>query len=539
MRNHFLRASGTPATGGDGGGDGGGGSCGTNDTGGTNEWAFNTASGTGLFVSTNNYTSSIDTANYISYLASHQSNKLNIRKITNTGTISWTKTFEFSGTAYSYFYPHKGHSLSTGKQIIVGEVNLSSTYGTCFFCINADGTVEWCKRITPASSSSVTGHPYHLTVDSNDNIYCIFEQQESNSDGTASSNNFFFVMKLNSSGVIQWQKKFRSSDGSGGYIESFTHPNGLAVDSNYVYITNTRNNALSMQIVTLNVSDGALNAVKHFGTGSSNREKPSSFDFREYSGSLLEKDNSGDFYMLFPCKAGNYYNKIVLAKFDSSYGVDWSKELDLATNNAFWTGNSGGFALTITPNVKNIVVSFAYRNYAVSNSNRFALVAVFDSSGSLSSQRSIGGVPSDGQQNIRHINGLSSDNQDHFYLTAGLPWSRENSGASYYHNTGEAIVKHTTCSAMPDGTYFSTLDSSNHLSTISGSPSGFAEIDDATIISVSNGSAVISSTAFSDDATYGSTYLIDTPTTGFTMTSQNTTVSDLASGSDFKSLDHI
>ena len=124
-------------------------------------------------------------------------------------------------------------------------------------------------------------------------------------------------MKLNSSGVIQWQKKFRSTNSTGYYIESFTHPNGIAVDSNYVYITNTRNNARAIQIVTLNVSNGALNAVKHFGTGSSNREKPASFDFREYSGSLLDKDNSGDFYMVFPCKGSNDYQKIVLAKFDS------------------------------------------------------------------------------------------------------------------------------------------------------------------------------------------------------------------------------
>ena len=78
MRNHFLRAKGVTSSGG-GGDSGGGGSCGTNDTGGTNEWAFNTAKGTGLFVSDRNYTSSIDTANYISYLASNQNNKLNIR----------------------------------------------------------------------------------------------------------------------------------------------------------------------------------------------------------------------------------------------------------------------------------------------------------------------------------------------------------------------------------------------------------------------------------------------------------------------------
>ena len=61
MRNHFLRASGT-ATGGDGGGGdgGGGGSCGTNDTGGTNEWTLIAAKTDGLFAAQHEFTSSID-----------------------------------------------------------------------------------------------------------------------------------------------------------------------------------------------------------------------------------------------------------------------------------------------------------------------------------------------------------------------------------------------------------------------------------------------------------------------------------------------
>ena len=243
--------------------------------------------------------------------------------------------------------------------------------------------------------------------------------------------------------------------------------------------------------------------------------------------------------MIFPCKGNNDYQKIVLAKFDSSYGVDWSTELDLSgTSHRF--GPLFGFAITVTPNIKNVVVACDVYHTSAS-SNHFGLVAIFDSSGSLSSQRITRGVPSDGLQASGYFNGLESDNQDHFYLTAGFPWTRGNSGGSYYYSRGQGLLKHTTCTAMPDGTYFSTLDPSSHLSTISGSPGGFAEIDDTTIFSASSGGAVISSTAFSDDDTYGSTYLIDTPTTGFTMTSQasNTTVSDTASGSDFKSLDFI
>ena len=538
MRNHFLRASGTAATGGDGGGgDGGGGgaTCGANDSGGTNEWTLIAAKTDGLFASQHEFTSSIDTTNKISYLATFKTIaatgkvKLVVRKITNTGTISWTKKLAFSGTDYTEFLAFKGKSLSTGKQIIAGMVQYGNTYGTCFLCINADGTVEWCKRVTPFSSSSYLIGPYRLIVDSSDNIYCAFYQQEPNSSGGASSTAYFFIIKLNSSGVIQWQKRFRQgyqTGGTIGFVSSFTNVQGIEVDSNYVYVLNTRNNQKSIQIVTLNVSNGAYNTTRWLGSSSSSEK--TTYYHRRRSGSQIVKDSSGDFYILYPVKGSNTYNEIIIVKFNSSYTVSWSTKLTFASGYTFY--RQGGFALTVTPNIKNVVLSCKYYY----NSNYGHLIAVLDSSGSLSWHRIIENV--EGQTNGQTCNGLEADNADHFYRTGNLPWTTSNAS---YTNQGEAILKHTTCSAIPANTYISTFDPNNRLSSISGSPSGFGQVKDTSIISASSGSAEIVSSAPSYDILFGNYYEVADPAYNFTMTSETATLTDLSSSEDFKVLDYI
>ena len=67
MRNHFLRAKGVAGSGGGGDSGGGGATCGANDSGGTNEWAFSCAKGNTYFDGSNDFTASIDTVNKISY----------------------------------------------------------------------------------------------------------------------------------------------------------------------------------------------------------------------------------------------------------------------------------------------------------------------------------------------------------------------------------------------------------------------------------------------------------------------------------------
>ena len=541
MRNHFLRAKGVAGSGG-GGDSGGGATCGANDSGGTNEWAFSCAKGNTYFDGSNEFTASIDTVNKISYLAAYQSGRLRIRKITNTGTISWAKKYAFSGTNYSFFEPRKGKSLSTGKQVFVAQVSYSGSYYATVICINADGSVEWCKRITPGSNSSSEGDPYHLTIDSNDNIYFTFYGDEPNADGTQGTSPFFFVVKMNSSGAIQWQKVFKSLSSTNSYISSFTHPNGFAVDSNYLYITNTRNNARSQQIVTLNVSDGTIYAVKHWGSDGTTRAKPATFDYKSNSGSFLVKDSSGDFYMLYPAKnSSNSRKDVFITKFDSSYTVDWSTKLSIDNSHFYRTGNSGNMAITVTPNVKNFIFSCIVYN---SSDNDFEMlyIAKLDNSGSLDWQRVIKGVPDDGTsaQSCDRVNTLEADNADHFYLSAHLPWTRNNAIASYnfYSNKSESILKHSSCSAIPTG-YITDYDPHSILSGMSGSPSGFGEIENTSIFSQSSASCVIQSTPFSDDNSYGSVYTATNPTGNFSATSETVTVTDLTSSERFEDLTYL
>ena len=540
MRNHFLRAKGVAGSGG-GGDSGGGATCGANDSGGTNEWAFSCANGDDYFDGSNEFTASIDTVNKISYLATDQnSNKFRIRKITNTGTISWIKRYNFSGTNYSTFKPRKGKSLSTGKQVFIAQVQYSGSYYATIICINADGSVEWCKRLTPGSNSSSEGEPYHLTIDSNDNIYFTFEGDEPNADGTAGSDRRFFVIKMNSSGALQWQKVFKSLGSDNSFISSFTHPNGLAVDSNYLYITNTRNNARAQQIVTLNVSDGTVYAVKHFGSDGTTRAKPATFDYQEHSGSFLVKDVSGDFYMLYPAKnSSNQRKDIFITKFDSSYTVDWSIKFTIDSSHYYRYGNSGGFALTVTPNVKNIIFSCIIYNTSDST-HEMLYIAKFDSSGSLDWQRVIRGVADDSKQTCDRVNTLESDNADHFYLSSHLPWTRNtvNEAYNFYFNKGESVLKHTSCSAIPTG-YITDNDPHNILSSVSGSPSGFGKIESTSAFSASSASCVIQSTPFSDDSSYGSIYTTTNPTGNFTATSQSMTVTDVASSDRYEDLTYL
>ena len=538
MRNHFLRAKGVPAA---GGGGGGGGSCGANDSGGTNEWSLATARGGTTFVTVTDYfTSSIDTANKISYLAGEYASTkdLYIRKVTNTGTLSWSKKFNFSGTDYSDIHPQKGHSLSDGKQIIAGQIKLSSSHTACFWCVNADGTVEWCKRLTPASGSSMMGNVWHLTVDDNDNIYAILEQFEATAAGNSSNVPYFFAIKLNSSGALQWNKRLKPNrilnGADQGYASGYIHPNGIAVDSNYLYISNYHNEADYLNIFVLNTSNGTVASTKWVGKNS-NRSKMVYWELGNKTGSILKKDSSGDFYLLIPSlDSSNVANRLFLMKFDSSFNVSWSREITVGSSWLHY--QTYGYSLAITENTKDIVIA---SNLYKSSTAMRNIVAVFNSSGVLQWQRSISGVGGT-EQRMHHGMHLDADNADHFYLTYSSPYIRTVWFEGYFfgYTEGAGIIKHSACSAIPTG-HIVTCDPNNQLGNAGGDPDGWAEIHDDTILSDASSDWEINSSAYTDISDYVNSFSTDDPTGDFTAHTQSTTVSDVASGDNYYCLETI
>jgi hypothetical protein len=548
MRNHFLRASSTAATGGDGGGgdDGGGGAtCGANDSGGTNEWGFVTVASNSIFGAAGHYdfTSSIDTANKITYMASTQSNKFRVRKITNTGTISWSK--EISLSDWTYFEARQGHSLSNGKQIFVGPAQYgNSDYRITVVCINADSTVEWCKSLESTGTGdqnqySFQGETWGLDVDSNDNIYIV------------AKHTYHKAFKINSSGALQWFKVHKIQNESGSTLTGVNAaiPTGMVVNDSYIYVLNMRRNHRYGFLYVLNTSDGSLYAKRWVTNDSTYSDRYKYWNYLKYAyqAGHLDIDSSGNLYVSYvTLDSSNYPRNLYLAKINSSLNsISWSKEYNLS---GYYVGQAyGGQGAGIARTTGNGNIVFAAMGISVSNSQfKRVIIGVFDSTGALSWQRSISGYDDIYPHPFRILNDVVCDSADHFYITTSLPWAGSahgNTSYEFYQNIGEGVVKHTTCSATAaDTEMFTTSNNSDGL--LPANQNSWAEFQDDTIITgEATGDFQISSSAYTNESSYPSD-LSDFTTTlsgyyAYSATSHTLTVADISSSDDKKELDYI
>tara|TARA_R100001440_G_scaffold41527_3_gene61263 strand:+ start:338 stop:1942 length:1605 start_codon:yes stop_codon:yes gene_type:complete len=534
MRNHFLRAKGVPASG------GGGGSCGANDTGGTNEWAFTTARGY-LLAYEIDYTSSIDTANNVSYHATTQNNKFFVRKITNTGTISWNK--EISLSDWTYFKARKGHSLSNGKQIFAGPAQYNNTtdFRIVVVCINADGSINWCRSLestgtTDLNSSAANAEIFYLDVDGNDNIYLTT---------TSTYNNTY---KLSSAGNLSWFKIYKHTNESGSDLTSVNKPyvTGMVVDNSYIYTLYMRRNHRYGFLQVLNTSDGSVYTKRWITNDStySDRDKYWSYLTKPYFPNHLTIDSSSNLYVSYVCyNSSNRIQNLYLAKIDSSLNsIAWSKEYTIS-DYYLNAGFQGGAGIARTTGNGNII--FAALGNKISNSNyKNIIIGVFNSSGELSWQRNITGHDDQYPHPFRTINSLEGDSADHFYITSSLPWTSSNHGYteySFYQMVGESLLKHTTCSAP---TANSTFFTSSAGSSLPSGETGWAEfMDDSLIGGEATGDFQISSSAYTNESSYIANISdITTAVTGnysYNATSHTLSVANISSSDDKKELDHI
>lgn len=540
MRNHFLRAKGVTSTGGGGdSGGGGGATCGANDSGGTNEWAFTTARGY-LLAYEYDFTSSIDTANKISYHATTHNNKFFVRKITNTGTISWNK--QISCSDWTYFIARKGHSLSNGKQIFAGPAQYGSgDFRVTVVCINADSTIEWCRSLESTGTSDLNSAAskaeiFYLDVDGNDNIYLT---------ATIAYNHTY---KLSSSGALSWFKIYKHQDENGSDLTNVNKPavTGMVVDNSYIYTLYQRRNHRYGFLQVLNTSDGSEYTKRWITNDStfSDRDKYWDYIIKPYQAGHLTIDSSSNLYVSYICKnSSNYMQNLYLAKIDSSLNsISWSKEYTIS-DYYVGTGFQAGAGIARTTGNGNII--FAGLGIKVSNSQfRNIIIGVFNSSGELSWQRNITGYDDIYPHPFRALNSLEGDSADHLYITSSLPWTGSLHGYttySFYQMTGESLLKHTTCSAPTANSTFFTSSAGGSLPS---GHTGWSEFMDDTLIGgEATGDFQISSSAYTNESSYIAS-ISDFTTTlsgyfGLSATSHTLTVADISSSDDKKELDYI
>jgi outer membrane protein assembly factor BamB len=148
-----------------------------------------------------------------------------VMKLDTSQNISWQRFLSASSDQF-------GSKLSLDSSgnnvyVLVNDVGVSPTYGS-LVKYNSSGTLQWQRKLTPATGAGL--YLYGITLDSSNNIYV-------GGYTTASPYNRAVLAKYDSSGVLQWGKDLSLSFAS-------TYATDLKLDtSNNIYINHVISSA--------------------------------------------------------------------------------------------------------------------------------------------------------------------------------------------------------------------------------------------------------------------------------------------------------
>jgi hypothetical protein len=168
--------------------------------------------------------------------------------------------------------------------------------------MNSAGVLQWNKLIS-------------VTATSNEDVYCIQQTSDGGYVLSGVSNNHIVVVKLDASGNILWTKTINSGGSEYGYSISQTS------DGGYIIGGIVLGSGQSIYVVKLDPS-GNLQWTKSFGASGTNND---AFSIQQTSdgGYILGGDRSS---------GSPFYYQVHVMKLDASGNLQWSKEI----------GGSGG-----------------------------------------------------------------------------------------------------------------------------------------------------------------------------------------------------
>jgi uncharacterized delta-60 repeat protein len=206
-----------------------------------------------------------------------------LAKYDTTGAIQWQRSLGLGGTAYNF-----GRDIavdSSGNCYICGSLEtLGSGYRMLVAKYNTSGELQWQRRLLE-SSTPTDDRAQGIAVDSSGNVYiCGHSKNQLNTAYTD-----FIIAKYNTSGVLQWQRRF-------GATSQQSYGSSIAVDSGgnvYVngYSSATPSGTNRMLIAKYDTS-GVLQWQRSLGYSGINSD-----------GRSIAVDNSGTVYV---CGYGNY-----------------------------------------------------------------------------------------------------------------------------------------------------------------------------------------------------------------------------------------
>jgi hypothetical protein len=314
-------------------------------------------------------------------------------------SILWQKSLGGSNSEFMDYFGTRQTQTSDGGYILIGsstsnDGDVSGNHGNEDYWIvklNANRNIIWQKSL----GGSGRDVPYGVQQTS-DGGYIVAGNSNS-IDGDVTGNHGledFWVVKLNSSGSITWQKSLGGSKGDAGFDIQQTSDGGYIVAGNSESIdgdVSGNHGLIDMWVVKLNVS-GSITWQKSFG--GSNNDFASSIQQTSDGGYIVfgeSYSNDGDV-------SGNHGDvDYWVVKLNSGGIITWQKSL--GGSNPDWGAaiqqtNDGGYIVAGNSQSSNGDVSINYGN------EDFWIVKL-NSSGSITWQKSLGGSALDAPYSIK------------------------------------------------------------------------------------------------------------------------------------------
>jgi len=365
--------------------------------------------------------------------------KFGLIKNDTTGNVLWQRELAGSDVRTQGY---KVVTDSLGNVYAVGLDELNSSPFTKWLVVvkfNSSGTIQWQRKIETNNNTIASS----IALDTSNNVYIV------SSDYTSNSN--LIAVKYNSSGTVQWQRKFYST--AGGSVEG----TGLAVDSaGNVYACGR---AFGKAIIVKFNTSGVYQWVYSLGG-----EYPQS----TYSYGMTV-DSSDNLYMV-----GNVYNstsakqEMLLFKLNSSGTQQWQRTLGSNSTNTY------GYATTVDSS-GNVYVT------GMTNTVWDIYIAKYNTSGTLQWQRTLGSTAYEIGQSISvtpagdiHLTGLTSASgtEDIFFATLPSDGSRTGThiigGYSFNYSVSSMTAATSTLSYSSGTPGYSTSNNDPSLTESAG-----------------------------------------------------------------------
>lgn len=268
--------------------------------------------------------------------------ELEILKLDTAGNLLWkfahryyttlNRTLHFCAIYDNYEYNYI--TVDGNNNIYVSyytDDSLSANSRWCIMKISPSGTLVWDKMYEGAYGDAA--YPVAIKVDANSNVYAT----GIGSNPLDTYDNLILTIKLNSSGVLQWEKTLDGNAIDGNLSSSVNVGCDLLLDNNAnVYVTGQLSNYDSTQhydlVLAKYTSAGTLawSKVVNFG-----------IEFaRDQQGRRIFLNNNNEIIVCgYSADTLNFTNTILLMKYDVSGNEIWRKILRKEFN-GFLYGNS-------------------------------------------------------------------------------------------------------------------------------------------------------------------------------------------------------